>query len=215
MNLFGVILVILVGWALHAIRNHLENGLGVIGVIVVLILFGWGASRVKRRLFAGTNLPVATAVALIAVTLIFAWSDRKPSHLAYWKLNPVAAKVNTGTGPCFGKDECIIAYVAPWCPVCEGNLACFKNFNARRVASEQSGFSVFVGWGDRPALENMARNIGDNTFIDSGENLKGALRISQVPTWISLDSHGKVTHRAVGVPVPCTPETVREYLFRK
>src|SRR4051812_48974856 len=65
-------------------------------------------------LYVGTYLTIG----LILIGFYFRF--RPPSHLAFWNLPPQAAKANQGAKACFGKEKCILVFMAPWCPVCEG-----------------------------------------------------------------------------------------------
>ena len=114
--------------------------------------------------------------------------------------------------PCAGKKQCVLTYVAPWCPVCHASipflqaLRTFIEFNYPRA-----GLKIIVGNAIRPDCEKMAAEIGGTVSLDDKSAFKSAVGFSSVPSWWVVDSERKVLRQFAGGLAESDAQTVAAF----
>src|SRR5438552_410846 len=91
---------------------------------------------------------VALSCAIAYASGMFGFGTLPADHLE--------AAYSRDADPCFGKQRCVIEYVAPWCPACRGSIG-FSNALYRKLTTSTAvGMKIVVGMADREKLKEMA-----------------------------------------------------------
>lgn len=116
--------------------------------------------------------------------------------------------------PCAEKKNCLVAYIAPWCPACNSTLPLMRKLRDElRSSDSQTGFRIIVGADKADRLRAEAKDLGEEALADeSGSIFKGAGVVS-FPSWQGLDSKGRVLGSFSG-GLGDAPGA-KEYLFGK
>ncbi len=151
---------------------------------------------------------------LLAVGLVVFFGFRLlPRKVDLGSLEPVAAKASMpGSKSCLGKDQCIVVYLAPWCPHCSSSIPLVKETIATFRDSANTGAMAVVGMDEPQANEAYAARIGESVFVDNDGDLRSKLKVGGVPHWLMLNAEGKVVKSFAGAPNPKKVEAVRYLL---
>lgn len=141
----------------------------------------------------------AIFIFMLVAGLLFVWrySSRRPEALPDLSYTPAPSNA-TAQVPCVGKHRCVLVYVAPWCPACQGTIVGIRKLIERYRDSSQIGISVIVGGDRRDKLESMAEKVGDFAFLDLDDSFAHAASIEGIPAWFVIDDKRKVVSTASG-----------------
>ena len=158
------------------------------------------------------NRASVVKIILVVVGLALAGKYMVTGRLGFGKqLFPsalmTASAANTlKADPCLQKPRCLVAYVAPWCPACKQSIPTIQELTKRWKSSKNIGVKVIVGRADLAQMEEMAGEIGPNTFLDSKEEMFDALGkmslIKAIPSWYVLDETDAILNYVPGTWQP-------------
>jgi thiol-disulfide isomerase/thioredoxin len=104
---------------------------------------------------------------------------------------------SVSSDPCAGRERCIVVYVAPWCPACEGALP-FFNFLYRKVqATDRVGMKVIIGADEQSKLVRMSGKFRAPTFFDEDGSFSRAAGVRAYPSVWVTDGEGGVLRRGL------------------
>ncbi len=91
--------------------------------------------------------------------------------------------------------QCVIAYVAPWCPHCRATTAGILEL---RDLLWKKGvlLRVVVGMDQPAALRDYAKSFGPNTMLDADKRFQ----VSGVPHFFVTDAQGRLSNDFAGTP---------------
>lgn len=153
---------------------------------------------------------------LIVLSLFIAYKIFVPQKIRIFKLTPTASKSNESLKePCFRKNRCLVAYMAPWCPNCHGAIPIMKQMIEENKTNPSFGVMAVIGMDEGSKNETYAAQIGNGSFVDNNGEIQGAFSINSVPTFVLIDDLGKVISRFSGLPQPPSAEAIRQHLKMK
>ena len=117
--------------------------------------------------------------------------------------------------PCTGKERCLVAYLATWCPACHGSLGFVSGIRNAVSANPRAGVKIVVGGGDESEIRAMASQIGGTVFMDTEGQFAGALGGFAVPHWWVVDKQGMALSHFSGGYSEFNPETRRAFAETK
>lgn len=99
---------------------------------------------------------------------------------------------------CIARDQCIVAYLAPWCPNCKTAIPLIHTM--RSIASKEGslGIRVIVGSDNRSRLDAMASTVGGKVFYDESGAFLHQMGQSGVPSWWVINRQNQVLSSASG-----------------
>lgn len=168
----------------HVITHWNEMGpsfmLGLRGVASVMIglLIGLGTGNIRGKSLCSPFSPTARFVSSGGLA-------RYPSY-------------SSEIDPCQGKSRCLIAYLAPWCPYSKRSMDAINELAALWKDSKQFGMKIIVGSAKQDQLEEMAGGFVTPCYLDPQGSFASQHKISGFPSWIVVDSIGKIIKRDAG-----------------
>ena len=106
----------------------------------------------------------------------------------------------SGTDPCLHTERCFLISVAPWCPVCRAVRPLIQLIRDRAKGGGCFGVKIIISSDKLPALQNEARQLGDNTYLDPRNRFIKESGFNAFPTWVVIDGQGKVlNHFSAGI----------------
>ncbi|MFZ4714593.1 MAG: TlpA family protein disulfide reductase [Bacteriovoracaceae bacterium] len=143
-------------------------------------------------------------ILVVALCLYLSWDKYKLRLLAPNKLPSTTAK-NTQVPNCLEKKQCAVIYVAPWCPSCDQMAPQIQGFLNNSLNHPEIGVKVIIGQG-RSTDENEQKaqdyrsqckdkSIYKDIFIDSDSSLKNSLGVNYYPTFMVVNTEGRVEKR--------------------
>ena len=99
--------------------------------------------------------------------------------------------------PCFGKERCVIEYVAPWCPACRASIGFSNALHRKLTASSKVGMKIVVGMSDRENLREMADKYDAPAFLDVDGAFRDALGIHSVPSALVIDGNRTIIKKGL------------------
>ena len=124
------------------------------------------------------------------------WMTR-PADLSPLLLQPAQANTLTAD-PCLNKQRCVIVNIAPWCPACASTLPLIRVLRDAWMNSPRYGFKIIVSADRLDALQDEARSIGDNTYVDPENRFVKMTHFNAFPTWVVLDENKKMLRHFAG-----------------
>ena len=86
---------------------------------------------------------------------------------------------------CEGKERCVIAYFAPWCPICHRNVKFFQEVRKQLKRSPRIGVVYIVGYDTFAQCEDLAAEVGSPVWIDNRREFDEIADFSSVPhVWV-------------------------------
>jgi thiol-disulfide isomerase/thioredoxin len=87
--------------------------------------------------------------------------------------------------PCEGKERCVVAYLAPWCPTCKHALPHFLEVRDKWKGNATRGIKFVIGADSFEKDKDLALKIGENAYVDSGDGYRDQMRVRHYPTvWV-------------------------------
>ncbi|MDQ2069015.1 TlpA family protein disulfide reductase [Natronospira bacteriovora] len=118
--------------------------------------------------------------------------------------------------PCIGTERCVLVYMAPWCPHCNGSIPLVRKVREQLNANDDTGMMVIVGpgGGSYAGHERMGRELGGEVFLDpEGEVWEGEFgHIDAVPAWAVFDGSGRMIRHFTGGTTRSDEEIVQAVL---
>lgn len=112
------------------------------------------------------------------------------------------AKVNLPKGKnisqndsCDGKERCIVYFMAPWCPTCQGAVPFINDMRARVNRTSKVGMKIVVGSDALPSLESFAQKLDGPVYYDADGEFAYAMSVSSIPAILVLDDNRKILRR--------------------
>jgi len=102
--------------------------------------------------------------------------------------------------PCENKANCIVVYLAPWCPACKASVGTVKKLRAYYQSESETGFKVIVGSSSAAKLIDFSEEIGGLVYMDTQGKFHRSAGVSAVPTIFLLDQENQIqgTSRVIG-----------------
>lgn len=138
-------------------------------------------------------LKLSIGFALIAI-LFLASRDRRIGEALpelSVPLKSTGASYGAVADECAGKERCLLVYLAPWCGACRGSIGFLQALATYFERDGDWGLKVVVGRDDEGAIDEFARGIPLNTYLDYEGRWSRAFG-GAVPSWILLDSEQKL-----------------------
>lgn len=146
-------------------------------VIPILLMAGWAV------LSHESNAPIT--------------ADTVPaSHLERF------AATGKAEHPCLGTERCVLVYMAPWCPHCNGSIPLVRTIREQVNANKNTGMMVIVGpgGGSYAGHERMGKALGGEVFLDPDSDVwrDEFGHIEAVPAWAVFDGSGRMIRHFTG-----------------
>ncbi len=146
----------------------------------------------RKQAFLAYFLPGVAFVIFFLIYEVFA-----PGRV----IKQVDLQSNAGAyDPCEEKKQCLISYVAPWCPACRNSTATLRALRDRYSKSADLGVKIVVGADELFALEEYGREIGGQVFYDPDGQYRESVLIGNIPYLLLVDAEGMVIHEDSGLP---------------
>jgi len=116
--------------------------------------------------------------------------------------------------PCKNKDRCVIVFIAPWCGYCRASEPFISALRSDAAASSTFGLKIVIGSDNASALQTKARELGDNTFLDTNGLIMSAAGVRGYPSWISTDTEGTILARLGGAQTDTSDPARTQFLTR-
>ena len=131
---------------------------------------------------------------------------------------PISRKFEREGDPCYGKEKCIVVYVAPWCPACEASADTIREMSRRWNGSNRDsnrGIKVMVGADSVAKCRQKAAAFGTFAMVDENGDFARQHSVNSYPSWIVFDRNG-VEERRIGAsfPVPDQSDEVARQVFK-
>lgn len=114
------------------------------------------------------------------------------------RIPSTAASYGAVQDECDGKDRCLVVYLAPWCGACRGSKGFLQALDAFFSQQGSYGLKVVVGRDSRDSIDEFARSIPLNVYLDYERRWSQAFG-SSVPAWVWLDGEGRLLKRDAGL----------------
>lgn len=116
------------------------------------------------------------------------------------------ATYESDTISCKKSSKCLIIYMAPWCGACKQFLGQFyphlRSLMEEYQKKEFSGLKIIIGMDKKEKIIEMAKGNNIEHFIDdSNKKYQKLLNIKVVPSFIAIDSAGKIVNSMNGLSV--------------
>jgi hypothetical protein len=140
---------------------------------------------------------VVLAVIAVAGLGVVAWNymprTRYPNEiqLTRWKGDPGIDAAPSD--PCLGRSRCVVVYLMPMSNPCYSWLK--KTLPQLRKAwkePDRPGLRVIIGTGEAPALDPLARLVGDPVYLDTTGAFKEDMRIDVFPKFYVVDPTNRI-----------------------
>jgi len=151
---------------------------------------GMAVAQGTRKGLMGAIIGLTVAVVVLSTVL----SPAKSA--ANLELTP--SQANQGGAPCFGKERCVLVYIAPWCGACKATIPAIIRLRDQWAESPLYGLSIIVGADTPERIEETASEVGTSTFVDKDASLHKSLKVNGVPYWLVLDKERKVIKSFAG-----------------
>lgn len=99
---------------------------------------------------------------------------------------------------CPGKAQCVIVFIAPWCPVCEASIPFIAALNNSLKINPGIGLEVIIGNDELESIITSAKKVGGSVRLDVNDEFLMAASITSFPTWLLVDRHRRVLTRFSG-----------------
>jgi hypothetical protein len=107
-----------------------------------------------------------------------------------------------GSGdPCAYKLRCVVVFLAPWCPSCQGSVPFLNDMRKRFDQEGKVGVKVIVGMDSEEKLTSMAKKIGGEVFLDSNKEFSRSAGVRGVPAWWVVDDKKRILARGTALGV--------------
>lgn len=130
-----------------------------------------------------------SSLLLVALFLISGCSQSVLPRFALGTLDNPHEKI---WDSCNGKSRCVVAYFAPWCPICHKSVPFFKELRRQLAHAPQVGLVYVVGYDRSDACEDFAAEIGSPVYLDPRREFDTFASFSSVPHFWVLDKDRKV-----------------------
>ena len=137
----------------------------------------------------GKTLGRKLASAIVFVTALTGCSQ---SVLPPFSLRTVDNTEQRSADTCAGKEHCVIAYFAPWCPICHRSTPFIRELRKQLDLAPTVGLNVIVGNDKLVSCEEFATEIGGRVYLDSRDEFDKIASFSSVPHFWVLDRERKV-----------------------
>lgn len=156
----------------------------------------------------------AIALTLCIVAFFVFTRPARPFPMPNVNLTPTSRLSYYEQDPCAGKERCLVAYLATWCPACHGATGFIKGLNTYLAKNYRVGLKVIIGGGDQSEIKEMARQIGIAAFMDDEGKFAAKLGGFGVPHWWLVDNKGMAIRQSSGSHAEFNDTTRKEFAER-
>ncbi len=110
--------------------------------------------------------------------------------------------------------ECVLVYLAPWCPACKGALPVLPELSTLVEGSGRS-FAVIVGSDSEANLKSFAAGISTATFLDLEGRFRSITGGGGVPHVYALDAEGTILNHFSGMISGGSAEQRKDWYSKK
>lgn len=134
---------------------------------------------------------------LAVVALVAWWQPRHPTPQSLTLVDGDDGAGEERVGAPCSAAQCLIVYVAPWCPSCRAAAPMIRDLRATLV-HDGVPVSVVVGMDAAPALERYGRALGYPALLDTTAGLQHSIGVPVVPYFVVIDAHGAISRSVRG-----------------
>jgi len=157
------------------------------------------------------NLPVIIVTVLAFAFVLFA----RNSTLFGSKILPTAPRLAPNgsyiNDPCFVKKKCLVFYLAPWCPHCEGSISFLNGLFQRVQRKSDLGMLIVVGMDEKQNLIQMANRLDSTVVLDEDRKFDREANVRGVPAGWLIDQNRNILDK---IPASMSGGTGEEDLYK-
>lgn len=112
----------------------------------------------------------------IPVLLVLALAGAAYAFLPQRASAPVRPASVATEDSCQGKQRCVVAYLAPWCPHCKKVVPDLQRMVQKSQSSQEAGMRIVVGAGEPGENEALAKAFGAAGVVDATNEIANRLR---------------------------------------
>lgn len=136
-------------------------------------------------------------IIFVILVLAFVAYSYRPRFVetAHLTRTPSSAKTEN---ECFYKRKCVAVYLAPWCPACQKTTEIVKELKADLKNSPDIEVIAVVGSDSQAKIQQMAEQIGENTYMDLDGSFGNSAGVKSLPTWLVVTPAKKIIKKHAG-----------------
>ena len=145
--------------------------------------------------FIRTNI-----INIILITVVLLFISYKNGLFGWGSIPEVRLETSKNSSiidPCQARSQCVIAYVAPWCPACHSSIGFLNTLGLRLLNSSKVGMKIIIGMAEVDQLEGMAQKFSSPAFYDPDGEFASKVGINSVPNVLLVDSSGKIIEKGL------------------
>lgn len=136
---------------------------------------------------------------LVGIVLLAGWLLYEQGIFGFGTLPPFKKQSSSSFDPCRGKERCVVAFFAPWCPACRATLPLMYALADRAARTGKVGIQIVIGRDEIDNLHSMASKISGSVYLDEDQSFADAAGVSGVPAWWVIDQRRKILARGTGL----------------
>jgi hypothetical protein len=154
--------------------------------------FAAGKTRAKRP----PRWPWYLVLLSIAAAAIW-FVKFRPSTLPTGALQATAGN----QAPCANANWCVVAYIAPWDPATERSVGTINRL-AATLADTDMALAVVIAPDETDEMTRLAEQFSADTWLDPTGTIEHGLKLTMMPSWLLVDSRGRVQKVVQGTHFP-------------